>query len=195
MGKRILIIQGHPDSGQQHFCHTLEDSYLRGARSSGHEIRCINVARLDFPLLRSQQDWENGVLPASLKEAQEAIKWCEHMVLIFPLWLGDMPALLKGFLEQVARPDFAFAREGKNPFAHKALKGRSAHVIVTMGMPSLLYRWFFLAHSIRSLERNVLNFVGIKPVKETLIGMVGNMSMQTTQKWLDKLEVAGRKGN
>lgn len=194
MGKRILIIQGHPDSSQQHFCHALEESYIRGAQASGHEIKRIHVAKLDFPLLRSQQEWESGSLPASLKEAQEAIKWCEHMLLIFPLWLGDMPALVKGFLEQVARPDFAFAGKEKNPFAHKALKGKSAHVIVTMGMPSLLYRWFFLSHSIRSLERNVLNFVGIKPVRETLIGMVDKMNSQATQKWLDRLEISGRKG-
>ncbi|HUX90771.1 MAG TPA: hypothetical protein VMV48_08785 [Gallionellaceae bacterium] len=63
-----------------------------------------------------------------------------------------------------------------------------------MGMPAVVYRWIFLAHSIRSLERNVLSFVGIKPVKETLIGMVGNMDAQAVQKWQDKLEKLGKKG-
>lgn len=194
MGKRILLIQGHPDASQRHLCHVLEDAYAQSAVAAGHEIKRINVAMLDFPLLRSQHEWENGQLPSSLIESQEAIKWCEHMLLLFPLWLGDMPALLKGFLEQVARPGFAFSREGKNPFSHKALSGRSARVIVTMGMPAVLYRWFFLAHSIRSLERNILGFVGIKPVKETLIGMAGNMDVEAIKECMAKLEYLGKKG-
>ena len=195
MAKRILIIQGHPDASQPHLCHALEEYYVRGALAAGHEIKRIHVAKLDFPLLRSQQEWEKGALPGSLIEAQQAIKWSEHILFFFPLWLGDMPALLKGFLEQVARPGFAFSGEGKNPFAHKALKGRSARVVVTMGMPAVLYRWFFFAHSIRSLERNILGFVGIKPVKETLIGMAGNMDAAAINKWLDRLEQLGRKGH
>ena len=34
-------------------------------------------------------------------------QWAQHLVLMFPLWLGDMPALMKAFLEQVARPGLA----------------------------------------------------------------------------------------
>jgi putative NADPH-quinone reductase len=195
MGKRILLIQGHPDASQHHFCHALEDAYARGAEAAGHELRRINVTSLDFPLLRSQQEWENGSLPPVLAPAQEAIKWAEHMVLFFPLWLGDMPALLKGFLEQVARPGFAFSREGKNPLANKGLTGRSARVVVTMGMPALVYRWYFRAHSVKSLERNILGFVGIAPVNETLIGMAGNIDSAAAGKWLGKLQALGRNGD
>jgi putative NADPH-quinone reductase len=192
MGKRILLIQGHPDAGAPRLCHALEDAYARGADAAGHEIRRVDVARLDFPLLRSQHEWEHEALPAGLTEAQAAIKWAEHIVLFFPLWLGDMPALLKGFLEQVARPGFAFAQGARNPFTAKALGGRSARVVVTMGMPALVYRWYFRAHSIKSLERNILGFVGIAPVDETLIGMVGNPDSTAAGKWLAKLEKLGR---
>jgi len=195
MTKRIAIIQGHPDNSLQHLCHALEDAYVKGAMTGKHEVRRINVAKLDFPLLRSQQQWENSPLPASLLEAQATIAWAEHIVFIFPLWLGDMPALLKGFLEQIARPNFAFSGNNKNPFAHKALKGRSARIVVTMGMPAVIYRWFFLAHSLKSLERNILNFVGIKPVKETIIGKAGNMDAATIHKWVEKLHHHGNKGD
>jgi putative NADPH-quinone reductase len=195
VGKRILIIQGHPDGSQQHLCHALEDAYAIGAMAAGHELKRINVSRLDFPLLRSQREWENGPLPNSLIEAQEFIKWAEHILFVFPLWLGDMPALLKGFLEQVARPSFAFSGDGKNPFAHKALKGRSARVVVTMGMPAVIYRWFFMAHSLKSLERNILGFVGIKPVKDTIIGMTENMDAKSIQKWLSKMQNLGSHGD
>jgi len=55
MGKRILLIQGHPDASQRHLCHALEDAYAHGAMTAEHEIKRINVATLDFPLLRSQR--------------------------------------------------------------------------------------------------------------------------------------------
>jgi putative NADPH-quinone reductase len=192
MGKRVLLIQGHPDTGGGHLCRALEEAYAAGAFEGGHELRRIDVGMLDFPLLRSQQEWEYGALPASLQQAQDDILWAEHMVFFFPLWLGDMPALLKGFLEQVARPGFAFSREGKNPFGKKGLKGRSARLVVTMGMPAFVYRLFFRAHSIKSLRRNVLGFVGIAPVGDTLIGMTGKLKPRRAARWLDRLQALGR---
>jgi len=190
MGKQILLIQGHPDSGQPHLCHALEEAYARGARAAGHEVRHLNIATLDFPLLRSQQDWEHGSLPRGLEEAQQAIGWCGHMVFFFPLWLGDMPALVKAFLEQVARPGFAFTGE-RNAFTKKGLTGRSARVVVTMGMPAAIYRWYFRAHSIKSLERNILGFVGIAPVHETLVGSAGNVRPKDAEKWFARMERLG----
>lgn len=84
-----------------------------------------------------------------------------------------MPALLKGFLEQVARPGFAVApADGSKDFPAKALKGRSAHIIVTMGMPAFIYRVYFRAHAIKSMKRNSLGLVGITPVRDTLIGVL-----------------------
>jgi putative NADPH-quinone reductase len=115
-------------------------------------------------------------------------------VFFFPLWLGDMPALLKGFLEQIARPGFAFIAEGSNPFARKGLQGRSARVVVSMGMPAFVYRWYFRAHSLKSLERNILGFVGIAPINETLIGMTANMDAKAVQKWFKKIAQLGREG-
>jgi putative NADPH-quinone reductase len=191
--KRILLIQGHPDGVIPHLCHALAASYATGAKNAGHEVRWAQVAEFDFPLLRSQEAWEKGDVPASLLQAQADILWAEHIVLFFPLWLGDMPALLKAFIEQVARPGFAFEyTKDKTSFAQKKLTGRSARVVVTMGMPALVYRWYFRAHSVKSLERNILGFVGIAPVHETLIGMAGNLDTDDSNKWLAKLHQLGR---
>ncbi len=192
MSKRILIIQAHPDASPTHLGHALEAAYAKGASAAAHTVRHVVLAQLDFPLLKSQEEWEKGSVPDSLKPAQEDIAWAEHIVFFFPLWLGDMPALLKGFLEQVARPGFAILRkEGGKPWGEKGLTGRSARVVVTMGMPALVYRWYFRAHSIKSLERNVLGFVGIAPVHETLIGLAGEMKPADAAKHLAKLEKLG----
>ncbi|MDP3309801.1 MAG: NAD(P)H-dependent oxidoreductase, partial [Polaromonas sp.] len=192
--KRIVLIQGHPDTSAPHLCQALAAAYAAGAEEAGHAVRWIRVAELEFPLLRSQQAWEQGALPPGLQQAQTDIRWAEHLVLFFPLWLGDMPALLKGFLEQVARPGFAFEHDaGQAAFTKKGLIGRSARVVVTMGMPALVYRWYFRAHSVKSLERNILGFVGIAPVHETLIGMVGNFKANDASRWLAKLRRFGQR--
>lgn len=188
---RIVLIQGHPDALVPHLGHALADAYAQGAEAAGHEVRRVAVAQLDFPLLRSEQAWNDGALPAALAQAQADIGWAQHIVLFFPLWLGDMPALLKGFFEQVARPGFAFKPEGDNPFAKKGLRGRSARIVVTMGMPALLYRWYFRAHSVKNLERNILGFIGIAPVNETLIGLVDKLGDAGVQKWQAKLRKLG----
>lgn len=191
MPDRIAIIQAHPDPAGGHLCHALADAYAEGAIKAGREVRVVDVARLDFPLLRSPKDWHEGEVPPSLRPAQDTIRWADHLVFFFPLWLGDMPALLKGFLEQVARPGFAFEYVEGNPLGRKLLGGRSAHVVVTMGMPALVYRWIFRAHSVRSLERNVLGFVGIGPIHETLIGGVDGLGEAGVARWKQAMAELG----
>jgi putative NADPH-quinone reductase len=192
MGKRILLIQGHPDPCPDHLCHALANAYASGAMAAGHEIRRTSVALLDFPLLRSQHEWEQEA-PVALRQVQDDITWAQHLVIFFPLWLGDMPALFKGFLEQITRPAFAFG-ERMLPMTKKPLAGRSARVVVTMGMPAILYRLYFRAHSIKSLKRNILRFIGIRPVRQTLIGMVGKSDTNTVCSLVAKLEELGRAG-
>jgi putative NADPH-quinone reductase len=157
-------------------------------------VRTIALSALEFPLLRSKAAWETTPVPDALRPSQEALAWAEHIVIIFPLWLGGMPALLKGYLEQVARPGFAVAEDRLNPMGRKLLAGRSARLVVTMGMPSLVYRWYFRAHSVKALERNILGFVGIAPIHETLIGLVEGMDDDLRAKWLGKLATLGRRG-
>ncbi len=188
---RILIIQGHPDAGARHFGHALAEAYAAGALEAGHEVQTVDVARLDFPLLRSEAEWKGGPLPPALAPVQQQILWARHLVFFFPLWMGDMPALLKGFIEQVARPDFAFDPLHGGPLGGKALRGRSARVVVTMGMPALVYRFVFRAHSVKSLERNILGFIGIAPVHETLIGQVDGLDEAARGTWFAKLGKLG----
>ena len=80
MAKRIAIIQGHPDPQGDHYGQALAEAYAKGAAGDGHEVRVIDVARLNFPLLRTKEDFEQGVPPDAIREAQETIRWAEHLV-------------------------------------------------------------------------------------------------------------------
>jgi putative NADPH-quinone reductase len=192
MPRNILIIQGHPDPAGVHLCHVLADAYADGARAAGHQVNQIRLAEIDVPLLRTKEEFESPMLPDSLKAAAEAIKAANHIVLVFPLWLGTMPALVKAFLEQVFRRSVAFEYQ-KNGFPKKLLRGRSARVVVTMGMPVMLYRWFYFAHGIAGLKRNILHFVGISPVRHTLYGLVEAAGPKRVGQWLDQMRALGRR--
>lgn len=193
MPRRILIIIGHPDPSPKRLCRALADSYADGAQSANHQVSRIDVAALDFPFLRTMEEFQSEKVAASLEEAAQAIRDAEHIVFIFPLWLGTMPALLKAFLEQLMRPGIAFAypEAGKTGFAKTLLKGRSARVVVTMGMPAFFYRLWYLGHGIAGLRRNILNFVGIAPVRETLLGMVEGVTDAKRHQWLKKMRELG----
>lgn len=190
---RIAIIQGHPDAAGGHLCHALADVYAEAAAGAGHTVSRIEVAHLDFPLLRSQMEFEAAPPPRAIRDAQQAIGQAGHLLIVYPLWLGTMPALLKGFLEQTLRPSFAFDYQAKG-LPRRRLSGRSARIVVTMGMPALAYRWFFGAHSLKSLERNILRFVGIGPIRESLFGSVARASEARRKAWLDRMSRYGRQG-
>ncbi len=190
--RRITLIDGHPDPDPGRFVHALADTYGAAALAAGHDVRRIKVAGLAFDLLESRTEWEEGPLSPAIAEAQEDIAWAEHLVIFYPLWLGDLPARLKGFFEQVMRPGFAF-EPGAKGLPEKRLKGRTAHIVVTMGMPALFYRVYFRAHSLRSLERNILGFVGIAPTERSIVGNVEGDAEHRT-KWLETMTGYGAAG-
>ena len=192
MPEGVAIIQGHPDPAGGHLCHALADAYAAGAVSAGHAVARIEVARLDFPLLRTREEFTGRAVPESLDAAMLGIMGAQHLVIVFPLWLGTMPALLKGFLEQVLRPGFAFEAREKG-FPRGLLHGRSARLVVTMGMPALIYRWYFRAHGVRGLERSILRFAGMGPVRETLLGSIEGVDDAERRRWLDRMEGYGRR--
>lgn len=190
MKRNIAIIQGHPDTAPERFGRALEAAYVAGAKAAGHSVRVIDVATLGFPLLRSKREWEQDDPPDCIVGVQSTIRWADHLVIIYPLWAGSMPAILKGFFEQVFRPKFAFGEERKLGGARR-LEGRSARIVVTMGMPALVYRWFFRAHSLKALQRNILRFCGIDPIKVSLVGSVDSPDPANRLRWLERMRDFG----
>lgn len=191
---RITLIQGHPDPRGGHFGHALAAAYAESALDAMHEVKTIEVARLDFGLVRSATEWQSAAPAAPIREAQEKIAWAEHVVVFFPLWLGDMPALVKGFFEQTIRPGFAIGETASGRMPKRLLKGRSARLVVTMGMPAFFYRLYYRAHSVKSLKRNVLEFCGFSPVRTSLVGTVEGKSLGAHELWLAKMGTFGRAG-
>lgn len=191
MTRRIAIIQGHPDPEGGHFCHALAESYHAGAEAAGHVANIIDTAAMDLPYIRNQAEWKAPPTDEAVLRMQAIVGEADHLVIIYPLWLGDMPATLKSALEHLSCGGFVMAIDEKGHWQQK-LKGKSARVVVTMGMPALVYRLYFLSHSLKSLERNILKFAGVKPVRTTLMGRVEGQGRSVQREaWLAQMRSFG----
>jgi putative NADPH-quinone reductase len=195
--RHIAIIVGHPDPRGRHYNHALADAYTAGARAAGHVVETIDIAHSDFPLLRCRDELDHGTIPDAIQQAQTILTRADHIVLMFPLWNGGMPALLKGFLEQTFRSTFIFPdakpgdRLGFRSYFNqrKALAGKSGRIVTTMQMPAFVYRWYFHPHP----EKNTLKLGGISPLRETLIGLVEAPDPRKRERWLVKLQELGQR--
>lgn len=192
MGKRIYLLLGHPDKTS--FNGHLADAYEQAARAAGHEVRRQNLGDMTFdPIL-----WEGyksvQTLEPDLELAKDNITWCTHWVIVYPVWWGAVPALLKGFLDRALHPNFAFKYHEKGPFWDKLLKGRSARLITTSDGP-WIYLWLMYRNSdLGSMRRAVLEFCGVKPVRVTRIDRVKSLDAEARQVWLKKIERLGTAG-
>jgi NAD(P)H dehydrogenase (quinone) len=186
----IVIIVGQPRANT--YCEALGESYARGAKTAGHEATLFVISKLTFdPILHEGFERVQPLEP-DLQAAHDAMFMADHLVLIFPLWFGSLPALFKGFWERVLQPDWmAQSKPGKHP---QLLKGKSARIILTMGMPALVYRWWFGAHALKMLKHNMLSFMGVGPIRSTIYGSIEAIGLKGRQRRLKAVEILGSRG-
>ena len=171
MGKRILIINGNPATLRESFSAALCHAYEDGALDGGHAVRRVDLAQLAFDPILHEGLHGNQPLEPDLERAQADIRWAQHLVVIYPMWQFGVPALLKGFCERTLTPGFGYGLAGKNPLDIGLLKGRSARLIQTMGMPDAVYRLKCGAHGGKAF-RSALDFCGVAPVRMNFFGRI-----------------------
>jgi NAD(P)H dehydrogenase (quinone) len=187
--KKILIINGHPD--KESLCNELALSYKRGAESSSARCMLVNLIDLDFdPILRNGYRKRTELEPDLLK-IQQDIMDADHLVFVYPNWWGTYPALLKGFIDRVFLPKFAFKYRDNSVLWDKLLKGKTARLIVTMDTPKWYYSLIFKKPGHNSMKKGVLEFCGIKPVGITAFGPVRNSGEKKRQRWIQQTEKLG----
>lgn len=191
MAKKILIFLGHPDKATR--CGSFADAYERGAREKGYEVRRVNLGELTFdPILHLGYKAIQELEP-DLKMVQEAIKWCDHLVILYPTWWSTMPALLKGFFDRAWLPGFAFHFYPNGLGWKKLLKGRSATVFVTSDSAPFLARLLF-GDTTNEIRKGILGFAGFAPVNVVKIGPLKNKSEQKLDVWRARFYKAGKRG-
>jgi len=189
MQKRVLLIFGHPTTDS--LCGALADSYTAAAVNAGHTVRRINLADLSFdPLLRHGYA-EPQELEPDLRNAQEQLKWADHVVFVYPMWWGSMPALLKGFIDRTFLPGFAFRYHKRSPLWSRLLTGRTAELLVTMDTPPLFNKLVNRSPGEKQMKRSVIQFTGMKLSRATSFGKVRGSSDAKRAKWIAKAAKLG----
>ncbi len=189
MPKKILVILGQPQ--RQSYGGALAQAYIDGAKESKAEVREIYLGDLNFNPVARATPAQPAALEPDLAQAQQAITWADHLVFVYPIWWGTIPALLKGFIERVFLPGFAVNFHENSPLWDKLLRGRSARLIVTLNTPSWYYRWVFGRPGHNTMKKTILEFSGIKPVRITEIGPIRNSTDAKRKKWLEQVRALG----
>jgi NAD(P)H dehydrogenase (quinone) len=194
MNKKILVVLGHANS--QSLCSHLANTYVESAKNSGHSVDLLRLGELKFdPIFRyNYNEKEKQPLEKDLAMSQDLIQKAEHIVFIFPSYWASMPALLKGWIDRVFLPGFAFKYNKSKPLPDKLLKGKTARIIITMDAPSLWYKFINGAPGLKLLKIGTLEFCGIKPVKSTILDSVRGSSPERITKLINSVEKLGLKG-
>lgn len=190
---RITILDGHPR--RESLIAALADAYARGAEAAGHEVRRLAPRDLQFdPVLHGGYNNRDPLEP-DLLAAQETIAWCEHLVVAHPVWWGQMPAQLKGFIDRTFVPGWAFKFHPGKVWWDRLLAGRSARIIQTSAVPNpLMWLWYGNCAT-RALRDSTLRFCGFKPVRITRFGGVAaGFTEEKAKPWLAKCERLGSRG-
>ncbi|MDG9928848.1 MULTISPECIES: NAD(P)H-dependent oxidoreductase [unclassified Pseudomonas] len=188
-GKRILLILGTPKHDS--LCQALAEAYAQGARGEGHIVHQLRLGDLQFdPILREGYG-QNQALEPDLLEAQRQIHWAEHLVFVYPVWWGGVPALLKGFFDRTFLPGFAFKYRNRSQLWDKLLTGRTADLLVTLDTPPWYFRWIYGAPAHRQMVRTILGFCGIRTRRLAEFAPVRPSSEEQRQGWLRKAERLG----
>ncbi|SHM97236.1 Putative NADPH-quinone reductase (modulator of drug activity B) [Pseudomonas asturiensis] len=190
-GKRILMVYGTPKTTS--LCHALGEAYSQGARSEGHVVRVLKLGELDFdPILHHGYE-QSQALEHDLLEAQRQIHWAEHLVFVYPVWWGGLPALLTGFFDRVLTPGFAFKAHGRRHPSNELLRGRTAELLVTMDTPPRYFHWIYGAPAHRQMIRTILAFCGIKTRRLTEFAPVRTSTEEQRQQWLHQALALGKR--
>jgi len=187
--KKILIINGHPD--KESFSYGLSEAYKNGAEKSGAEVQEIRIRELDFNPNLAFGYRKRTELEPDLLKAQELIKWADHLVWVYPVWWGSVPAIMKGFIDRAFLPGFAFKKKEGSVWWDKFLVGKTARLISTLDQPVWYYKWINRNPSNHAMKKLTLQFVGVKKVRITTIGPMRLSTDEFRNKWLKKVEKLG----
>ena len=182
---KIYLLLAHPDSDS--FNGRIARAYAEKATARGHEVRYQQLGNMAFDPILWQGYKTVQQLEPDLKQAQENILWCEKWVIVYPLWWGAMPALLKGFLDRTLLPGFAFKHHDKDPLWDKLLKGRCAEVITTADSPWWWVMMMYRNSDLHMIKRATLNYCGISPVKVIRVSRVRYLDENARQQWIKKI--------
>ncbi len=172
----ITIVYAHPleDSLTASVRRTIEDR----CEKSGAEYRVIDLYKDGFdPVLNAQERegfFTGGTTQDSLVERyQELLRKTDRLVFVFPLWWNEQPAIVKGFVERVCLPGFAYeyTQRGLAPLLTNV---KQVDVFTSSNSPTMAVTKFSGNIIQKQFIKNIiLPMTGLKSANWENIGLAG----------------------
>lgn len=188
---KVLVILGHPRPGS--FSESLAEAYISGAETTGAEVTYLRLYDLEFNIHVTKRKMRSQLTEPDIEHARRCVAEADHLVFVYPTWWATMPALLKGFLDRVLLPGFAFEEKDRNTDWIQLLQGKSAQLITTMDTPMLVYRILYRAPGTNAMRHGILGYCGIRPVRFLGFSPVSYTSVTQRKKWIERTKRQGKK--
>ncbi|MFZ3192463.1 MAG: NAD(P)H-dependent oxidoreductase [Moraxellaceae bacterium] len=183
--QKILILNGNPQANS--LCHALTAAYLSGLPTTA-TVEVFHLAQMQFDPNLALGYAQQQTLKPCLLAFQQALLQADHLVLIFPIWWGGLPAQLKGLIDRTFLPNVTFKYHAGSRLPQQLLKGKTARLIITMDAPVWYYRYWQAAPVVRQLKQNILGFCGFKQIQVTWFGKVLHSTPSERQGWLKQVQ-------
>jgi putative NADPH-quinone reductase len=165
---RILVVNGHPDPAPERFCSALCDAYEEGARQAGWTVR-----RLTIGLLNNVEARNAGL---------EQIGWATQLMVVYPLWLDQPPALLRDLFEE---------NLGRNQRNGYGVSAQPLRLVITMDMPAFLHRAMLQCDiDVKGLARGI-TLPGFRHQHQDFIGSIASITPEHRSRWLMTMHETG----
>jgi len=108
--RRHSVVLCHPDPTS--FNAAVAARYVRTVQAMGQEAVLRDLYRMNFdPVLKSDErpTAKDFAISADVAEELEILAETDTLVLVYPIWFGLPPAMLKGYLDRVLGAGFPYS--------------------------------------------------------------------------------------
>ncbi|ACL02552.1 NAD(P)H dehydrogenase (quinone) [Desulfatibacillum aliphaticivorans] len=134
---KILVLLAHPDKNS--FNHAIAQTVVDQLELSGHKVFFHDLYEEGFdPLLPAEEIPSEAKLPPEIDSHCWELALAEGIVIVHPNWWGQPPAILKGWVDRVVRPEVAYRfleGDGGEGVPVGLLKAQTAVVLNTSNTP------------------------------------------------------------
>jgi putative NADPH-quinone reductase len=186
---KISIILAHPNPGS--FNHAIAATAAETLRVLGHQIALRDLYQEKFdPSLPSAELGRAPELDPALAGHCEQIAAAEGIIIVHPNWWGSPPAILKGWIDRVLRPEIAYrfvAGDNGEGVPVGLLKAKSAIVFNTANTPADRELKAFGDPLDLIWKKCVFDLCGVKNVHRRIFAVVVASSPEQRRAWLDEV--------
>jgi len=186
----ISIILAHPNPGS--FNHAIAARAADTLRRNGHAVVLHDLCEERFdPLLPAAELSPHAALDSALAQHCQEIANAEGIIIVHPNWWGTPPAILKGWIDRVLRPEVAYrfvAGDGGEGVPVGLLKARVAIVFNTANTPLDRERQVFGDPLENFWKKCVFEFCGVRRFRRRTFSVVITSTLAQRQAWLAEVQ-------